>query len=59
MDNRISCDGCLNSRRVISENGYHSVCCLSQKKAIECFMNHRSDYVGLNDLKIDDCEEVV
>lgn len=28
------CEKCLNSRPIISENGCHAVCCLSQKKAM-------------------------
>lgn len=39
----MKCDGCLNSRRIISENGLHSLCCLSDKKAMECItgkVNH-------------------
>lgn len=34
----VNCDSCLNSRPIISENGYHSVCCLSEKKATECLL---------------------
>ena len=33
------CDTCLNSRAIISENGYHSVCCLSQKKRLIALQN--------------------
>lgn len=32
----MKCDNCLHSRRIISENGMHSVCCLSEKEAMEC-----------------------
>lgn len=34
----VNCDSCLNSRPIISENGWHSVCCLSDKKATECLI---------------------
>ena len=33
------CDTCLNSRVIISENGYHSVCCLSDKEAVACVVD--------------------
>ena len=39
----MKCDNCLNSRRIISENGLHSICCLSEKKAMECLMK-KKDY---------------
>ena len=32
------CDICLNSRIVVSENGYHSICCLPARKANECVL---------------------
>ena len=37
------CDSCLNSRIVVSENGLHSICCLSEKKAVDC-MTKTKDY---------------
>lgn len=33
---KADCETCLNSRPIVSENGMHSACCLSQKKAAEC-----------------------
>ena len=30
------CDGCINSRTVVSENGLHHVCVLSGKKPLVC-----------------------
>lgn len=39
------CDSCLNSRIVVSENGMHSTCCLSDKKAVECLMNKKDSYI--------------
>lgn len=41
------CDTCLNSRVIISENGYHSICCLSQKKAVDCITKQK-DYYAKN-----------
>ena len=40
------CDECLNSRVVVSENGFHSVCCLSEKKAIDCYVGNKNHYIG-------------
>lgn len=42
------CEKCLNSRLIISENGYHSVCCLSQKKAMDCITDKKSQFVALH-----------
>lgn len=39
------CDSCLNSRMVVSENGLHSVCCLSKKKAVDCMLGKKDNYV--------------
>lgn len=41
----MNCEKCLNSRPVISENGIHSVCCLSSKKACDCFLNNGKYFV--------------
>lgn len=34
-----TCNNCLNSRLIISENGPHPICCLSNKKALECIVD--------------------
>lgn len=39
----MKCDNCLNARIITSENGKHSICCLSMKKAMECLMDEK-DY---------------
>ena len=39
------CDTCLNSRIIISENGLHSSCTLSDKKAVDCILNKRDGYI--------------
>ena len=39
------CDSCTNSRTIISENGYHSLCCLSSKKAVKCLNGEEDSYV--------------
>ena len=38
------CEGCLHSRMIVSENGYHAVCCLSQKKAMDCMFGKQSHF---------------
>ena len=42
------CDKCLHSRPIISENGYHSVCTLSDKAAINCMTGKKSQFITLN-----------
>lgn len=37
------CEKCLNRVSVISENGIHYNCSLSEKKAVDCIC-HRKDY---------------
>lgn len=41
----MKCDNCLNARRVISENGLHSICCLSEKVAMDCLMEKKDQRV--------------
>lgn len=41
----MKCDNCLNARRIISENGLHSVCCLSDKVAVECIIEKKDHRV--------------
>ena len=40
------CDSCLNSRIVVSENGLKSICCLSEKKAVNCLTGEEDGYKG-------------
>lgn len=40
-----NCEKCLNSRPIVSENGLHSICCLSQKKAINCITGKKDHFV--------------
>lgn len=42
----MKCDNCLNARRVISENGLHSICCLSEKVAMDCIMGKKDQRVS-------------
>ena len=32
------CDSCLNARRIVSENGFHPICCLPDKEVRECLI---------------------
>ena len=41
------CEKCLNSRMIISENGYHSICCLSQKAAMDCAIGKKNYFATL------------
>lgn len=44
----IKCDSCMNSRPVVSENGIHFSCSLSQRKATQCLIGLRDNYAPLN-----------
>lgn len=52
----MKCDNCLNARRVISENGLHSICCLSEKVAMECIMEKKDQRVPTMTTLIDETE---
>lgn len=41
----MKCDNCLNARRIISENGLHSVCCLSDRIAVDCFVGKKDQRI--------------
>ncbi len=40
----MKCDTCMNRRPVFSENGWHSVCCLSSRKIIACLTEREDKY---------------
>lgn len=48
MDN---CKDCLNSRLIVSENGFHYNCIFSSRKAIKCMTN---GYCYYSKIKIDE-----
>ena len=52
----MKCDNCLNARRVISENGLHSLCCLSEKVAMDCIMGEKNQRVPTMITLIDEAE---
>ncbi len=41
-----NCKECINSRLVVSENGYHAVCNLSDYDAYDCLSNNQSKFEG-------------
>ena len=41
-----NCEECINSRLVVSENGYHAVCTLSSDDAYDCLTNNQSKFNG-------------
>ena len=41
----MKCDICLNSRPVVSENGIHYICTLSNKKATACLFGEKDSFV--------------
>ena len=45
-----NCANCLHGRVGISENGYHTICCLSSKKAMECITGRKSHFKNAMDL---------
>lgn len=46
------CKSCINSRRILSENGEHYNCTLEEKEAIECMAHNYSRYFSLTDIPI-------
>ena len=42
------CDTCLHSRVIVTENGYHSICCLPSKQAVKCMTNNYNKYITLS-----------
>ena len=39
------CEECLNSKPVISENGFHKNCTLSYKKAMDCLLGIKDSFI--------------
>lgn len=51
------CDLCINSRAIISENGCHYICCLSEKKAMECILNVKEYFRYCDVTRFSNCGE--
>lgn len=49
-----NCETCINSRLVVSENGYHYQCCLSGIKSLRCHSGNTSYYEGKSEVKADE-----
>lgn len=47
----MKCDDCLNARRIVSENGVHALCCLSEEEAINCLTGKKNYEVSIKKLK--------
>lgn len=43
----MKCDDCLHSRRVVSENGLHYICCLPEKETVECILRKKDHKVSI------------
>ena len=41
------CDNCLNSRPIVSENGMHSICTLSDKAAMNCITGKKDGFMPI------------
>ena len=52
------CDLCINSRAIISENGLHYICCLSEKKAMECILNVNEHFRYIDLTRFSNCGEM-
>lgn len=35
----MKCDSCIFSRTIVSENGFHSICCLPDEEVKECLLS--------------------
>lgn len=40
----MKCDACLYGRPVVSENGIHYICCLSDKAAMKCLTGEKERF---------------
>ena len=47
----MKCNDCLNVISIISENGLHPICSLSDKNAIDCIMEKKDYKVTINSIK--------
>ena len=43
----MKCVNCINARTIISENGRHPLCSLTEKEAMECLMNKKDKQIKL------------
>lgn len=52
----MKCEGCINKRIVITENGQHAVCKLIKECAEDCKSGKENHYKSLEDLN-NECEQ--
>ena len=45
------CETCLDSRCIVSENGFHYICCLKEDSAINCLTGKEDHYIE-NPMKV-------
>lgn len=48
-DPRKSCDKCLHTRLIMSENGLHRVCALSAQAARNCLLGKKDHFLKLDE----------
>ena len=39
------CKECLNSRLIVSENGYNAICTLNSKQSYECLSSNKCNFI--------------
>lgn len=44
----MKCDICLKGRPIVSENGIHRICCLSDKGAMQCLIGEKDRFVDIS-----------
>ena len=49
-NNQEHCDGCLNGRPIVSENGIHRICCLTTRQAVECMSGKKNHSIRIGEL---------
>ena len=54
MLNYDKCATCLHSRPIVSENGFHPVCCFSARMAIGCMLGLKDLYATVERSKTDE-----
>lgn len=41
------CIFCLNGRTIVSESGFHNICCLSDKQSCECLLKIKDHFIKI------------
>lgn len=53
----MKCKECLNSRLILSENGWHAICTLSQENARDCLVHGSKFHQMSSYIKFDEKKE--